>query len=231
MNDPRPHLSVSGSADADAVVLVLHGGRSQSRSPVPASALAVLRMRPFTGRIRSVGRGRIAVASLRFAVRGWNGAEASPVADSRWALDQLAERFPQAPIGIVGHSMGARAALRAAGHPRVESVVGLAPWLGSGEPIAQLRDRRVLLVHGSQDRTTSPEASAAYAEGLRRAGITASFVEIPGDGHGMLRRPRLWHDLAAGFMAATLLDPDPAARLPVADLLQPVLAGANRITA
>jgi pimeloyl-ACP methyl ester carboxylesterase len=231
MNDPRPHLAVDGPADAEAVVLVLHGGRSQSRTPVPASALAVLRMRPFAHRIGRVGRGRIAVASLRFAVRGWNGADASPVIDARWALDQLAERFGDVPLGLVGHSMGGRAALRAAGHRGVESVVGLAPWLGSGEPIAQLRGRRVLLVHGSRDRTTSAEATAAYADGLRRAGIAASFVEVPGDGHGMLRRARLWHDLAAGFMAATLLDPDPSARLPVADVLQPILAGASRVTA
>ncbi len=231
MTDPRPHLHVRGDADADAVVLVLHGGRSQSRSAVPPGALAVLRMRPFAQRIWSVGRGRIAVASLRFAVRGWNGADASPVADTRWALDQLAARFDSGPIGLVGHSMGGRAALRAAGHPRVESVVGLAPWLGAGEPIAQLRDRRILLAHGSRDRTTSAEATAAYADALRRSGIAASFVEIPGDGHGMLRRARLWHDLAAGFLAATLLDPDPTTRLPVANLLRPLLAGAGRVTA
>ncbi len=231
MSDPHPHLHVSGGVGAEAVVLVLHGGRSQGHAPVPAGALAVLRMRPVASRIIRVGRGRIAVASLRFAVRGWNGVEASPVADALWALDQLVDRFGAVPIGLVGHSMGGRAALRAAGHPGVESVVGLAPWLGAGEPIAQLRGRRVLLVHGTRDRTTSAEGTASYAEGLRRAGVAASFVEVPGDGHGMLRRPGLWHDLTAGFLTATLLDPDPSRPLPVADLLQPVLAGADRVTA
>ncbi|MCW2658521.1 MAG: alpha/beta hydrolase, partial [Jatrophihabitans sp.] len=93
-----------------AVALVLHGGRSQGTGPVRARQLAVLRMRPFISSLRQAGADHgLAVARLRYAVRGWNGSAASPVADVRDALDQLAARFPGIPIALVGHSMGGRA--------------------------------------------------------------------------------------------------------------------------
>ena len=57
-------------------------------------------------------------------VRGWNGAQRSPVADVEQALDELAARFPGVPIALVGHSMGGRAAMYAAGHEGVRAVVG-----------------------------------------------------------------------------------------------------------
>ena len=79
------------------------------------------------------GRDGLAVARLRYRVRGWNGADAAPVADAHWALDQLTARFPGVPIALVGHSMGGRAALYAAGHPAVRAVVGLAPWIEPGD--------------------------------------------------------------------------------------------------
>jgi predicted esterase len=188
-----------------AAVLVLHGGRESSMQPVRANQLAVLRMLPIARRIASVGRGRLAVLRLRFGVRGWNGATMSPIADTNWALAQLAERYPDRPIGLVGHSMGGRTALRAAGHQQVGSVVALAPWLPSGEPIDQLAGRHVLLAHGDQDRVTSAAGTSRYADQLAGAGIVASVVTVRGDGHAMLRRAALWHNLAAGFLAGTLL--------------------------
>ncbi|WP_438949092.1 LLM class flavin-dependent oxidoreductase, partial [Streptomyces harbinensis] len=41
---------------------------------------------------------------------------------------RLAARLGPVPVVLVGHSMGGRAALRAAGHPAVTGVVALAPW-------------------------------------------------------------------------------------------------------
>ena len=96
-----------------AVVLVLHGGKSRSRRPVrPWHKGAVLRMVPFAGAVAKAGGGAIAVAMLRYAVRGWNGAaRPAPLADTRLALEQIAAKHPGVPIGLLGHSMGGRVAL------------------------------------------------------------------------------------------------------------------------
>ena len=172
-----------------------------------ARQLAVLRMIPFARRIARRGDGRVAVARLRYAARGWNAADGNPapVRDAEWALSQLAERFPGLPIGLVGHSMGGRTALRVGGHPQVRGIVGLAPWLPAGEPVSQLADRRVLLMHGSADRMTSPAGTAAGAARIEAAGAAVSLVAVTGDGHAMLRRARLWHELSSQFVLSTVL--------------------------
>jgi alpha-beta hydrolase superfamily lysophospholipase len=230
MAEPQPHISFDATPrQPSAAVLVLHGGREASLDPVSATQLAVLRMIPISRRIARAAQGRLAVARLRYAVRGWNGPLRSPVADTQWAIDRLTERYPGLPIGLVGHSMGGRSALRAGGHPSVSSVVGLASWLPAGEPIEQLAGRQVLLVHGSADRITSAKGSVALAARLREARIAAGLVEIEGERHAMLRRPGLWHDLAAGFMLATLLDQSD--ELPAPHLLRRVIEGEPRITA
>jgi alpha-beta hydrolase superfamily lysophospholipase len=227
-------LDVAAPGDPDSVraaVLVLHGGRAMSRQPVRGNQLAVLRMVPIAWRIATAARSSLAVLRLQFGVRGWNGEQMSPVADTRWALQQLAERYPGRPIGLLGHSMGGRTALRVAGADGVHSVVGLAPWLLPGEPSRQLTGRRVLLMHGDRDRMTSAAATARFAEQLRTAGIAASFVTIRGDGHAMLRRAAVWNELAAGFLLNTLLgEPEQSVRPDTPKYLQQVIGGAARIT-
>jgi predicted esterase len=232
MTGAHPSLRFDAAPqDAAAVVLVLHGGRETSLTPVRPSQLAVLRMIPIARRVARLGAGRLVVARLRYAVRGWNGALLSPVRDARWALDQLTEEFPGLPVGLVGHSMGGRAALRVGGYPGVRSIVGLAPWLPANEPVEQLADRRILLIHGSSDRMTSPRLSEQFAQRLRACGIANSFVEVVGDKHGMLRQPRIWHDLTAGFLITTLL---PGSRTSdsrgTPNLLQQVIRGEPHIT-
>ena len=111
------------------------------------------------------------MAVLRFRVRGWNGAEMSPVADATWALDQLARAVPgPCRSALLGHSMGGRTALRVGGHSAVTAVAGLAPWLPPSEPSAQLAGRSVLLAHGTADRMTDPAATAGFAARLRAEG-------------------------------------------------------------
>lgn len=111
-----PHLSFSGGPSAEALVLLLHGGRADGFAPVRAFDPAVLRLVPFGRSVVRASGGRIALARLRYTVRGWNGDLASPLADARWALDQIDARFGHLPIGLVGHSMGGRVALRVADH-------------------------------------------------------------------------------------------------------------------
>ncbi len=206
MSEVDPDLTVhEPDGPVRAVALVLHGGRSRSHARVTAFQLAVLRMRPFATALRRAGKSEgLAVATLRFRVRGWNGAERSPVADATWALDQLAARFPGAPIALVGHSMGGRTAMYAAGHDAVRAVVGLAPWIESGDPVSQLRARRVLIAHGALDRMTDPSASAAYARSAESVAASVTYVSIEADKHAMLHRPRVWTELTTGFVLAVL---------------------------
>jgi alpha-beta hydrolase superfamily lysophospholipase len=180
-------------------VLVLHGGQSVSTTPTSPVQLSVLRMVPVARAVRrAVGPAGIGVRRPRFGVRGWNGPYASPVGDlSNW-LDAIT-----GPVVLIGHSMGARAALRAAGHPRVVAVAGLAPWLPPGEPVAQLAGRAVLLAHGDRDTVTSPAETWAFAD-LARAVTEVTTVSVAGGEHAMLRHARRWHRLAADFAAAAL---------------------------
>ncbi|MDT4936122.1 MAG: hypothetical protein QOK11_4014 [Pseudonocardiales bacterium] len=187
------------------VALLLHGGRAVSELPVRANQLAVLRMLPFARVLRRAGSEHgLAVARLRFAVRGWNGDAHAPVADARWALDQLAVRFPDVPVAMVGHSMGGRTALYAADQANVRAVVGVAPWIEPGDPVEQLAGRRILLAHGSRDRVTSAAASAAYVQRAAAVAGSAAYVSVSGDRHAMLRRATVWHELTAGFVLGVL---------------------------
>ncbi|HZZ96616.1 MAG TPA: alpha/beta fold hydrolase [Jatrophihabitantaceae bacterium] len=195
-----------------AIAVVLHGGRETSVAAVRSTQLAVLRMRPFVRSLRRSGQADgLAVAQVRYGVRGWNGAQRSPVADVEQALDELAARFPGVPIALVGHSMGGRAAIYAAGHDGVRAVIGVAPWIEQRDPVRTLAGRRVLIAHGDRDRMTNPRASAAYARAAEPYAESVTFVSIAGERHAMLRRARLWHELSTGFVLGVLFDRRPEA--------------------
>jgi pimeloyl-ACP methyl ester carboxylesterase len=211
-----------------AVALVLHGGQVRSHGQVRARQLAVLRMQPIAATLeRTGGRHGLAVARLRYLVRGWNGEARSPVPDVRWALDRITERFPYSPVALVGHSMGGRASIYAADHPAVHSVVGLAPWVEPGDPVELVTGRDVLVVHGDHDHMTSPTKSRAWVEQARSVAASASYVSIHGERHAMLRRPALWHALAARYVLGTVcgVAPSESANSAAADVVRKVLAG------
>lgn len=202
-----PRLQVRGARRAEAVVLLLPGGKATSERAMEPWDLARLRMLPFGWQVSAESRGRVAVAGVRYTVRGWNDERQSPVPDALWALDQVRRRFPGLPIGLLGHSMGGRTALHVAGEQGVHSVLALAPWLPGEEPIAQLTGRRVLIAHGTADRVTSAAASRAYAARARAAGMDVTYRELPGLEHTMLRGALRWQRLATDFALATLLPP------------------------
>jgi pimeloyl-ACP methyl ester carboxylesterase len=210
-----PRLTFIGDdMQAEAVVLLLPGGTTDSFASVRAFDPAVLRLIPFGRNVVRAGGGRIALATLRYAVRGWNGEQESPLPDARWALDRIAERFGHLPVGLVGHSMGGRVALRVADHVGVNSrgvrsVAALAPWLPHGESFPPLGDRALLLAHGTADRITDPGKTAELAEQLAADGGDVELVKYPGARHGMLFPARPWHDLVSSFMVRTLLAPVP----------------------
>jgi dienelactone hydrolase len=194
---PGPHLTVRHLGRCSrAVVLLLHGGAEAGLEPVSRWAGPPLRMVPFGWAIRRRNRG-VAVARLRYRRRGWNGAAADPLADVRDALVRLDARRPGLPVVLVGHSMGGRAALRAAGDPHVLGVVALAPWIPAGEPVDQFAGRDVVVIHGSADDRTSPTNSARFAERITGIARSVRYESIPGGEHAMLRHVRRWHRLTA----------------------------------
>ena len=186
------------------VVVLAHGGQASSTEPTAAAQPAVLRMVPIAAAIRHALRGSgTVVLRPRFGLRGWNGDQASPVHDLNQALDGIVGTYGPVPIVLIGHSMGARAAMRAAGHPAVYAAAGLAPWLPPGEPVEQLAGRRVLVAHGTADGITNPQETWAYVQRARTVTQVAAIEVRDGD-HPMLRRARLWHAIAAEFARAAL---------------------------
>lgn len=191
--------------DARAAVLVLHGGRAEGLDAPPPWNPAAARMRPFTRAITRATAGEgVCVGEVRYRHRGWNGARADAARDARQAVTDLVQEVGEVPIILVGHSMGGRAALAVAGHPCVRSVVALAPWCPEEEPVAHLRGRRIILVHGERDRVTDPRASWRFAARADAAGATTWTVPIRGGDHAMLRRATDWHRLTTALVTDAL---------------------------
>lgn len=231
MSDPVLDV-VRPPGEVTAIALVLHGGRETSLATVRPTNLAVLRMAPFAGSLRRAGRGHgLAVARLRYLVRGWNGTARSPVADVEWALDRLAASFPTAPVALIGHSMGGRAAFHAAGHPAVRAVVGLAPWVERDDSVEPIAGRHLLVAHGQRDRITSPRGAAEWTRRAAAVAASASYVAISNERHAMLQRAGLWHSLTTAYVLAVLCDARPAGtdRSPGANVIGKVLAGNDSI--
>ncbi|MFB7517311.1 alpha/beta fold hydrolase [Streptomyces sp. NPDC056144] len=195
----------SAPAVPAAAVLLLHGGRAEGPEPPPALNLPALRMRPFAHAVTRAVRGRnVLVAEVRYRHRGWNGPRADAARDAMSALATLRERAGPVPVVLVGHSMGGRAALRAAGAPAVRGVVALAPWCPPDEPVDHLDGRRLYLLHDETDRVTSARDSWDFVRRARAAGVDAAGIPMPSGGHAMLRGADLWHRRAAELTASLL---------------------------
>ncbi len=215
-------VTVSRPREPEGAVLVLHGGGSRRDSAaVSPTQLSVLRMLPVARRVQRAGSGRLAVFRLLNSVRGWDTSR-TPVQDVDWALDQLRADLPDLPVALVGHSLGGRAALLAGARPAVRSVVALNPYVFPDDA-PDLRGRRVLFVHGDQDRIASPAKSEAVARRLMRT-TDVGFVTVTGGKHAMLKHGATFERAAADFVAATLLGDDSAG--PAAQ----VLAGEQWVT-
>ena len=179
-----------------AVALVLPGGKADSYEAASPSQLTAVRMRPFARKLARAGADRgLAVSMLRYRYRGWNGSEASPTADARWALEEIRRQHGGVPIVLVGHSMGGRTSLRVADDPSVVGVVALAPWLTGADPVEHLIGKRLTIAHGNLDFVTSPRASRRFAKRAKAAGARVDYRVVHGDSHAMLLRPGRWHRL------------------------------------
>ncbi|WP_031477755.1 alpha/beta hydrolase [Streptomyces bicolor] len=181
---PEP-TAVSG------VVLLLPGGDETSHRK-PAPLLATSYVRTLGRRLVRAGRGEgLAAHVVHYRFRGWNGSAANQVSDALWAADEVVRRYGDVPVCLAGVDMGGRAALHAAGHDAVNSVLAVAPWLpeedvaASPEPVKQLGGRRVLIVHGTNDERTDPELSFRLAARAKKANRDVCRFEVHADGHGL----------------------------------------------
>ncbi|MFI1398999.1 alpha/beta hydrolase [Streptomyces sp. NPDC020681] len=204
------------------MVLLLPDGEPESaRRPSP---LAYAMAMPLGRALARAGRDDgLVVHPVHYRSRGWNGPDAQLAADATWAADEVVRRYGDVPVCLVGHGLGGRAALHAAGHPAVNSALAMAPWLpeddmaATPEPVRQLAGRRVLIVHGTDDERTDPELSYRLAARAKRSHHDICRFEVHTDGNALRQHHSEVLALAADFVLGALFT-RPFAR-PVADAL------------
>jgi alpha-beta hydrolase superfamily lysophospholipase len=181
---PEP-TAVSG------VVLLLPGGDEVS-SRRPSPILATASVRALGRRLARAGRDEgLAAHVVHYRYRGWNGSSAHLASDAEWAADEAVRRYGDVPVCLAGVDMGGRAAMRAAGHEAVTSVLAIAPWLPEDdmaappEPVKQLVGRRMLIVHGTNDERIDPELSFRLAARAKKANRDVCRFEVHSDRHGL----------------------------------------------
>jgi hypothetical protein len=140
-------------------------------------------MIPTARRVARQGGRRLAVLRLLNSYRGWDNNH-TPVDDVRWAVDELLRRFPGRSLGLVGQSLGGRAAMLGAAAPEV-AVAARNPWLHPDERPMPTR-AQVLVVHGLQDRVARPPDRSRFVERLS-ATTRASYLALADGKHAMLR--------------------------------------------
>ena len=152
-------------------------------------------------------------AELRYRIKSWNRLDLC-VEDDLAAIDAVGGERTL----LVGFSMGGLVSVRAAEHPTVVAVLGLAPWLPDQLDLSPLAGKRFDVLHGALDRWlpgipgVSPTLSRKGFERARRLGVEGTYTKIPGGVHGMalrgrsgqpvtLPRARRWAELAHDVVA------------------------------
>ncbi|MFL6088719.1 MAG: alpha/beta hydrolase [Aeromicrobium sp.] len=205
-------LATAVPPSACGVVVVLHGGGAQhERRATSAAQVSVLRMRLFARAIARAGAGRLAVYRVLNTYRGWQKSH-TPIEDAYWALREVGAKHPGLPIFLVGHSLGGRAAILAANHPSVVGVVALNPWLYLSDHV-DLPGRRVLVVHGDQDRVADPQRAYFVARALSHT-TRVTFHVVRGGNHSMLTSRHVFTQLTNQFVLKTLADPPDRLEVP-----------------
>ncbi len=205
---PAPSLTRRDVDDPRGLVLMLHGGRADGHSPVDERSASWRRsswmMSHIGGRITRAGS---SIWLLRYSVQGWNAGTTStpsPVADARWALDEVRRTHPDLPVVLLGHSMGARTAVAVADDPSVTGVVGLAPWLPADEPNHALEGKHLRVGHGRRDKITSARQSREFVRRASDVAVSAEFESMGRVGHYMFRRIPAWNAFAVEHSLALL---------------------------
>ena len=177
-------LRVTGPAGEAAVVCVNGGQRALVEGTWSASLEWLVRRLAL--RFPTLG-----FAEVRYRIKSWNRFE--------WCVEdaRAAVREAGAPRTLLlGFSMGGGVAVAAADEPRVEAVLGLAPWIPDEVDLTRLRGRRFSVVHGSLDRPLPgiPGVTAASSrrafDGARALGIDGEYMRLAGAPHGIAGRFR-----------------------------------------
>ncbi|MBH5336554.1 alpha/beta hydrolase [Streptomyces pactum] len=205
----RPMGATGAERTVHGVVLLLPGGVAEGTGR--PSRLAAAAVRPLARRLARAGAGEGLVAHVvHYRHRGWNGEAAHPVADAHWAADEVVRRYGDVPVCLAGHGMGGRAALRAAGHPAVTTVIALAPWFPEAEaaldpdPVKQLIGRQVLIAHGTDDERSHPDLSYRLAERAKKINREVCRFEVHSDRHGLHEHRSEVRALAEDFLLGSL---------------------------
>ncbi|MFD7096924.1 alpha/beta hydrolase [Streptomyces xanthophaeus] len=168
--------AIGSDSTVSGVVLLLPG--TSRFSPGPVRPLA-----------RALARAGGAQGLVTHSVV--HGGDAPREDQAAWAVTEAVRRYGDVPVCLAGYGAGGRAALRAAGHEAVNSVLALAPCLGaaarapSPEPVKQLSGRQVLIVHGTNDARSDPEESFLLAARAKKANRSTCRFEVHSDGHGL----------------------------------------------
>ncbi|NEC14633.1 alpha/beta hydrolase [Streptomyces sp. SID8014] len=211
VRDPRLGriIAATPAAVAGVVLLLPSGPPDSDRRPRP---LADRRTRALARRLATEGSAQdIAAHVVRYRCRGWNGTRADLAQDAAWAADEAVRRYGDVPVCLAGLGMGARAALRTAGHPSVSSVLAVAPWLpeegddAGPEPVRQLAGRQVLIVHGTDDERCAPGLSFRLAERAKKSNRDVCRFEVHSDGHALAQHRAEVLALSADFVLGSLL--------------------------
>ncbi len=176
-------------------MLLLHGGQEQNEEPVQDKHASWWRMALLArGLSRFAKSHELALVLVQYRKRGWNSPhDPDPVRDARYALSEMTARFAGAPVVLVGHSMGGRTACHVADHQKVVGVVALAPWLPRGESVSAMAGKHLRVIHGTDDRWTSPQWSRDFVDRCQGLASSATWTSMPGVGHFMLRRVKRWN--------------------------------------
>jgi dienelactone hydrolase len=136
----------------------------------------------------------LGMLELRYRVRSWRQM-GSCIEDGAAAIDAAVAAGARELV-LIGFSMGGAVAVSVAGHPRVDQVIGLAPWLSDRLDLSPLRGRRLDVLHGSLDRWfpgvpgVPASLSKRSAERARALGVPVSYHLVRGGVHGIAARTR-----------------------------------------
>ena len=175
-------LRMRGPARGPAVIC-LNGGRAAAVAGTWSASLEwlVAHVAPQFPQLR--------FAEVKYRIKSWNRFD-SCLEDALSAIERVdAERTL-----LLGFSMGGAVAISVAGDPRVEGVLGLAPWIPDRLSVEPLRGRRLDVIHGSLDRAfpgvpgVSPANSRAGFERAQALGVPGTYTLIRGALHAIALR-------------------------------------------
>ncbi len=169
-----------------AAVVCVNGGSGREVEGTWSATLEWL-----VGRLAPEFRG-MSFVEVRYRIKSWK--QLTRCIDDCRAAIALAADGGAEEVALLGFSMGGAVAIAVADHPRVTTVVGLAPWIPDRLDVSALDGRRLAIVHGSLDRWlpgvpgVSPKSSLRGFERIRLRGIDAAHTIVSGGVHGLAVR-------------------------------------------